>query len=241
MSLISRLAIFPLTLTLALAAHQEPTYDLVWHPRADDTLTYKLKVDIESTPDKFTFTANVKSHVLKIKPNGDYDVETSTKDAHVIHGTHNDPVPDDNKPTVDTYNSHGQKISTTEDNEPTEETNPGFNTLDAVTDQLSPKDPVSKGGTWSALVKPNAKLKKEAARVNYTLIGKIKEGPYQTLKIEYKYRETEKDNPVTAEGYILVNVDDFSLVRFEGTIKGARFSDDPDFPNGDATLSIIRD
>ena len=75
MSLISRLAIFPLTLTLALAAHQEPTYDLVWHPRADDTLTYKLKVDIESTPDKFTFTANVKSHVLKIKPNGDYDVE----------------------------------------------------------------------------------------------------------------------------------------------------------------------
>jgi len=241
LTLFARLAFVPLCLSTAIAARQDSTYDLVWRPHANDTMTYKLKVEIDSTPDKFTFLGNVRTHVLKVKPNGDYDVETSTKDTHVVHGTHDDPVNDDGKPTVDTYNSHGQKISTSEDHDPSDESNPGFNTLDAVTDELSPKDPVAIGGTWSAIIKPNVRQKRQAARVNYTLTGKTKQGSYQSFKIDYKYRETEKDNPVTAEGYILVSVDDFSLVRFEGTIKGARFSDDPDFPNGDATLSVIRD
>ena len=204
-------------------------------------MTYKLKVDIDSNPEKFTFLQNLKIRVAKIKPNGDYDVETSTKGGHVIHGTKDDPINDDSKPVIDTYNSHGQKIATSEDNDPSEEANPGFNTLDSVTDQLAPKDPVTIGGTWSAIIKANSKQKREAARVNYTLASKMKEGTYQVFRIEFKYRETEKDNPVTAEGYVLLRQQDFSLVRFEGTIKGAHFSDDPDFPHGDATLSIIRD
>ncbi len=241
MNLLLRVALLPLCLSAATALRQDATYDLVWHPRTDDAMTYKLKVDIDSSPEKFTFIQNLKVRVAKVKPNGDYDVETSTKGGHVIHGSKDDPINDDSKPVTDTYNSHGQKIATSEDNDPSEESNPVFNTLDAVTDQLAPKDPVAIGGTWSAIIKANSKQKREAARVNYTLVSKIKEATYQVFKIEYKYRETEKDNPVTAEGYILLSQQDFSLVRFEGTIKGAHFSDDPDFPKGDATLSIIRD
>lgn len=200
-----------------------------------------MRVDIDAIPDKFSFLVNIKNHVLKIKPNGDYDVETSLKGGRVLHGSHDDPIPDEDKPTIDTYNLKGEKIASSEQNDPSSESNPGFNALDAVTDQLSPKDPVAMGGTWSAVIKPNVKLKREAARVNYTLVSKSKQGAYQALRIDFKYRETEKDNPTTAEGYILVSLDDFSLVRFEGTLKGASFSDDPDFPKGDATLSVIRD
>jgi hypothetical protein len=200
-----------------------------------------MRVDIDSTPDKFSFLVNIKNKVVKVKPNGDYDVETSIKDGHVLHGSHDDTIPDEDKVTIDTYNSKGEKIASSDDNDPGGDSNPGFDALDAVTDQLSPKDAVSIGGTWSAIIKPNAKLKREAARVNYTLASKAKQGAYQTLRIDFKYRETEKDNPTTAEGYILVSSDDFSLVRFEGTLKGASFSDDPDFPKGDAILSVIRD
>ncbi len=240
-SFLTRFAVVPLTMSLALAIRQEPTFDLTWHPKTDDALSYKMRFEIESNPEKFAFVGHIKSRVVKVKPNGDYDVETSIKDAHVLHGTHDDTVPNDDKATIDTYNAKGQKISSSEDNDASEQANPGFNTLDAVTDQLSPKDPVAIGGTWSSIIKPNAKQKREAARVNYTLIGKVKEGAYPALKIEYKYRETEKDHPVTAEGYVLVSQDDFSLVRFEGAIKGAKFSDDADFPSGDATLSVVRD
>jgi hypothetical protein len=239
--LLTQIAVFPLAITMAFATRQDPTFDLVWHPRANDAISYKLHVDIDSSPEKFSFLSDLKVRVLKIKPNGDYDVETTTKGGHVVHGTKDDPITDDSKPTVDTYNQRGQKIASGEDADPSEESNPGFNTLDAVTDQLSPKDPVAIGGTWSAIIKPNAKQKREAARVNYTLVGKVKQGTYQSFKIEYKYRETEKDSPVTAEGYILLSQEDNSLVRFEATIKGAHFSDDPDFPNGDATLSLVRD
>jgi hypothetical protein len=241
LSILTRLALVPLSIGIALAARQDPTYALMWKPHSDDTLSYKMRVDIDSLPDKFSFLVNIKNHVLKIKPNGDYDVETTLKGGHVIHGSHDDPIPDEEKPTVDTYNSKGEKIGSSEDKDPSSESNPGFNALDAITDQLSPRDPVMMGGTWSAIIKPNAKLKHEAARVNYTLVSKIKQGAYQSLKIEFKYRETEKDNPITAEGYVLVSQDDFSLVRFEGSLKGAAFSDDPDFPKGDATLSVIRD
>ncbi len=206
-----------------------------------DTLSYKMRIDIDSLPDKFSFLLTIKNHVLKVKPNGDYDVETALKGGHVLHGTHDDPIPDDDKPTVDTYNAKGEKIASSEQTDPSSESNPGFNALDAVTDQLSPKDPVPIGGTWSSVIKANPKLKREAARVNYTLVSKTRQGDYQSLRIDFKYRETEKDNAATVEGYILVNQDDFSLVRFEGTLKGAAFSEDPDFPKGDATLSVIRD
>lgn len=229
-----------LCLFSTLAARQAATYDLVWRPHADDSMAYKLRLDIDSSPEKFTFLANIKTHVLKVKPNGDYDVEQTTHNARVIHGLQSEEITDDNKPTVDTYNARGQKISTSVDNDPSEEANPGFNTLDAVTDQLSPKTAVAVGGTWSAVIQANPKQKRQAAKVDYALAGRVTEGAYPCLKVEYKYRETDRDNPVTAEGYILVDLDDFSLVRFEGTIKGAQFSDDPDFPNGDTTLSMIR-
>jgi len=225
----------------AFLGRQEPTYDLVWHPEANTVITYKLHLDIDTTPDKFIFLANLSSKVLKIKPNGDYDIETSIKDAHVKHGLHDEPISDDSKPTVDTYNRHGEKIASTEDDDPTEEANPGLNTLDSITDQLTPKAPVQIGGTWTAVLQPNKKLKREAGRVAYTLTGTEKQGSYQVLKVSFKYNETEKDTPLSAEGYVLVRVSDFSLVRFEGTLKGAKFSTDPDFPNGDATLSVIRD
>jgi hypothetical protein len=239
-SLLSRFSIVPLALSLVIAYRQEPTYDLVWRPHTEDSMNYKMRVDIDSTPDKFSFLVNIKSKVMKVKPNGDYDVETTIKDGHVLHGSHDDVIPDEDKPTVDTYNSHGEKIASSEDSDPSSDSNPGFNALDSVTDQLTPKDPVAIGATWSAIIKPNAKLKRQAARVNYTLSSKVKQGAYQTLRIDFKYHETDKDSPTTAEGYVLVNQDDFSFVRFEGTIKGAHFSDDPDFPSGDATLSVIR-
>ena len=241
MSLLTRAALIPFVFTLAFAGRQQPTYELIWHPRADDTLTYKMRVDIDSSPEKFSFAMTIKSHVLKVKPNRDYDVETVLKDGHVVHGSHDDPIPDDSKPTVDTYNARGEKIFSSDENDPSEKSNPGFNALDAVTDQISPKEAVSIGGTWSAIIKADSKLKREAARVIYTLASKVKNGTYQTLRIDFKYRETEKDSPTTAEGYILVSQDDYSFVRFEGTLKGASFSTDPDFPKGDVTISVVRD
>lgn len=241
MSFIARAVLVPLAISLALAARQQPTFELVWRPKADDLLAYKMRADIDSTPERFSFTVNVKNHVLKIKPNGDYDVETVIKNGHVLHGTHDDPIPDDDKPTVDTYNARGEKIASSEEKDPSGDANPGFDALDAVTDHLSPKDPVSIGGTWSTIIKANAKLKQEAAKVTYTLVSKVKENAFQTLRIEFKYRETDLEPPTTAEGYILVNQDDFSLVRFEALLKGPRFIDDPDFPKGDVTISVIRD
>jgi hypothetical protein len=97
------------------------------------------------------------------------------------------------------------------------------------------------GESWTVVLQPNAKLKREAGKVTYTLVGTEKQGNYQTLRISFKYSQTEKDTPLAADGFVLVSQGDFSLVRFEGTLKGAKFSTDPDFPAGDATLSVVRD
>ncbi|MDR3692127.1 MAG: hypothetical protein P4L46_22290 [Fimbriimonas sp.] len=203
-------------------------------------MAYKLRLEIDAQPEKFSFLADLDSKVLRVKPNGDYDVETSVKNSHVKHGLHDEPINDSSKPTVDTYNHLGHKIASTDDDDPTEESNPALNSLDSITDNLTPDKPVGIGDTWTVVLQPNAKLKREAGKVVYTLSGIEKQGDYQTLKIVYKYKETEKDVPLTAEGYVMVSQSDFSLVRLEGTLKGAKLSADPDFPNGDATLSLIR-
>ncbi len=228
-------------LSAGFSVHQEATFDLIYHPQVNTSLTYMLKLEIESIPDRFTFLANLKTKVVKIKPNGDYDVESATTGAHMKHGSQDETIPDDAKPTVDTYNKKGEKIASSEEDDPTEESNPGLNSLDSITGQLTPKNPVKVGETWTAVLQPNKKLKREAGKVTYALVGTEKQGSYQTLKISFKYSETEKDVPLTAEGYVLLNQQDFSLVRFESKLKGAKFSSDPDFPNGDATISVIRD
>ncbi len=225
----------------ASARIQDATYDLVWHPQKNSTANFKLRLDIDTTPDRFSFLATFKSKVVRVKPNGDYDIETITKDAHFKHGTHDESMSDQSKPTVDTYNMRGEKIASSEDVDPTEDANPGLNSLDSITNDLTPKSPVHLGETWTAVLQPNAKLKRQAGKVNYTLIGREKQGSFQCLKITFKYTETEKDVPLTSEGYVLVNQSDFSLVKLEASVKGAKFSSDPDFPNGDATLSVVRE
>lgn len=225
----------------AMGARQDATYDLVWHPRSGDVMTFKIQLAIDSTPEKYIFTATTKNKVVKVKPNGDYDIETTTTDQKVKHGTHEDPGDDDTKPTTDTYNSKGEKIASSEDNDPAEEGNPATDALDSVTDGLKPQAPVKIGEKWTALIEPSAKLKREAGKVEYTLVGIDKQGAYQVLKIAYNYHQTEKDTPVTVDGFIMLSQQDFSIVRVEANIKGGKFSPDPDFPAGDATFSLIRD
>src|SRR6185312_16066463 len=143
--------------------------------------------------------------------------------------------------TVDTYNAQGAKIASSEAIDPAEEGNPALDALDSVTDELKPKAPVKVGDKWTAQIEPSAKLKRESGKVDYSLAGIEKQGSYQALKVNFKYLQTEKDTPVTVEGYIMLNQQDFSLVRIEASIKGGKFGDDPDFPAGDATFSLIRD
>jgi|GEM_PF-1953073 len=220
---------------------QDAAFDLVWHPQSGTQLAYRLSLSIDTQPEPFVFTAKLNSKVLKIKPNGDYDIQSTTTEAKVKHGLHVEPLEDNAKPTVDTYNKRGEKIATTEEDNSSDEANPGLNSIDAITDQLTPKSPVKLGESWTAFLQPNKKLNREAGKVVYTLVGQTKQGNYTVLKIGFKYTETEKDQPLTSDGYVMLNLQDYSLVRFEGTLKGAKFSSDPDFPKGDAVLSVIRD
>ena len=234
-------ALFFAATLLKMPLKQEATYDLVWRPQTGTQMAYKLTLSIESQPDPFVFSAKLNSKVIRIKPNGDYDVQSAITDGKVKHGLHVEPMDDGSKPTIDTYNKRGEKIASTEEDSSADESNPALNSLDAITDQLTPKSAVHIGESWTTSLQPNKKLSREAGKVTYTLLDQSKQGNYKVLKIGFKYTETEKDQPLTSDGYVMLNIQDFSLVRFEGVMKGAKFSSDPDFPKGDATLSIVRD
>lgn len=170
---------------LLKCGQQSPSYDLLWRPHPNDELSYKMEIDIDSAPEKLTFTANIKNRVVKVRSNGDYDVESVVSDGRVKHGAHDDPLPDDPKPTTDTYNRRGEKIATTETTGSADESNAAISALDSITEQLTPPTPVHEGEKWTVLVKPNPKFKREAGKVVYTCVGAQDQGPYHTLKISF--------------------------------------------------------
>lgn len=237
-------ALLLFALATASVAAEEPSYDLLWKPKPKDALDYKLTLVIDVQEYRFNFESDLLMKVLKVDENGDYELETSTKNSKISFQGEEEMVPEENDPTIEKYSSKGERLSQPDKkddsgaDEEDEDANPIGKVLSEVTNFIAPEKPVKKGDKWVRDVKGDEKAKVEAAKLEYEVVGKEREGDFEVIRVDYKYKQTEAREPVTAEGTFRIKKDDFSLVSFEATVEG--FKMDPDAPTGTAKLKMKR-
>ncbi|MFZ4508130.1 MAG: hypothetical protein ACOYON_10605 [Fimbriimonas sp.] len=225
---------------LAIAgSQQEPEFALIWKPVQGQELNYAFTMKVDSSEGKFEIRGDTLMKVTKIEENGDYTVESSSKNQKVAVDGHEEDLDDDPEPEVTKYTAKGQKIPPKDAKEDEEGPDPlAVNILDPITDFASPAGPIKKGTTWTEEYKADEKLGRAACKVVYEVIGAEKRGEYDCVRLSAKLTQTEGGSPAKAEGHFLISTKDTTLVDFVINVEG--FRPEPAAPSSSVTFSLIR-
>ncbi len=202
------------------AKSQDETFTLIWKPKTGQAITYGMTMDATAGGDKSTFMFDINLKVTKVADNGDYTIETVQKNARVVAGgeEHKLPDPDDAKPTVETFNAKGEKISEDKKKAEEEEADETSALLESVGDFKAPDKAVKKGDTWTEVIKADEKKKIKAAKVKYEVVGREKVLGFDALTVSMTYTQSEGSKPATYDGTMSFDVSDMSLVRLSASL-----------------------
>lgn len=212
--------LFSLTL---LASAQERTYDLIYKPKFGDVARYELGLDTKAEGVAVFFKAQILVTVKKVSSNGFYTLETRYSDAKIVVNNEEHPLGDSSgdKPTVETFNPHGDP--TTIEEEPDQDDVLG-SLVSRTLDFKSPDAPVAVGATWKRTEK--AKGKQAAASAEFKLEEVKDDHGVPVARVTFNFLEEGTDNPVKAAGFFLLRVSDFSVIQAEETVENLRMDKD---------------
>lgn len=233
--------LFPLLLAFTfLAGSQDDTFSLTWKPKANDTADYRLSMEFEIGSEKMAYEMDTLMKVTKVEENGEYEVETRTKNGIVRVGGEEQKIEDDEEVTTDRYDAKGQAIKKAGQPEEDEEGSDPLadNILDPVMDFVPPDAPIKKGTTWSHETKSDDKKGIVAAKVDYEVMGAERRDDYDCVRVNFKMKQSEGSSPAKSEGHFLISRLDGSLVDF--VIKFEGFKPDEAEDAGSGTVKMIR-
>lgn len=230
----NRMKLAFLAAVACLVVQGDRTFDLVWKPKLEDKLQYRLVMDLDMSGEAIRFESNVHMRVVKLEANGDYTIETAVRNTTARAGKRSQILPDE-KPTAETFNVKGEKVS--ESKPVDDEVNPMDGILDRITEVGLPGRPVKKNDTWTKDLKGDPKRQIRPATMRYRLIDQERVGRFDAIRVSFSYREVAV-RPVEADGSFLLDAKDSSLVGMEANVRNVDFGDE--LPPGDATLTMRR-
>lgn len=215
-----------------LAAPQEQSYDLIWHPAAGQHLAYDLGVDGFIVGQEFHFQSEVHIKVKKVEANGDYTLGTQFLNGKTRFGGQEEKIEDDPE-EIQRYNKRGDLIDKVQ-NESSDEPDIVGELLGQATDLIPPDKPVKLLGGWTKAIPANKKLHLPAAAVSYRLAA-INPG---SLVVTYSYAQKTGVKPLTAKGVMVLDPKDASLISVKSDLENLQF--DEDAPPAKAKLEMYR-
>lgn len=230
--------LFALFASVALAqAAQEPTYDLNWRPKPEQTLRFKVSLEVGDEQERVTLDWDMRSKVLKIEPNGDYTVETTASN-RTMGFLGQEPETEPGEQTeVARYNAKGEEIDPKKEDEDEDEDGAMGAIFGALSEFKPPAAGVKKGYKWSFDVKADPKKKSTAARLDYEVIGVEKVGELDAVRVNYTFLELSGEKPTKANGYFLIDAKDGSPVGMETITVNLRLDEET---QGSAKLKMVR-
>lgn len=172
--------------------------------------------------------ADLRMTVRKVATNGDYEVETTTKNIRVTTDYRTEKVPDEPTGAIDRFDKTGRRL--TLDNDPGDTLG---NIMGPATDFLPPLGTVKPGDRWQHVLPADPKWKRRPMKLDYQFAGLTKSG---LLRITYKFTETAGLPRATGAGTFLLSPRDASVLSYEGTLKNVVISEDT--PPGTVTITL---
>lgn len=193
-------------------------YDLVWHPKPGGITSYRVHVDMNIQGSNVDIAADLRMTVRKVAANGNYEVETTTKNVRVTTDYRTEKVPDEAAGAVDRFDKTGRRL--TLDNDPDDSLG---NIMGPATDFIAPPGPVKPGERWQRLLPADPKLKRRPMKLDYQFVGPTKSG---LLRVTYKFAETAGAPRASGIGTFLLSPRDAAVLSYEGTLKNVVVSED---------------
>lgn len=222
------------TASAIAATPQAETFDLVWRPKASDTLAYRLAIEIKVQDFRFNFDTDLKMRVTKVEENGDYEVETATQNMKVLFNGQEEFVPDDEKPTSAKFNAKGERLGDSTSDPEDKEADPVSRLLNDISNFSPPEAPVRKGEKWSKVQKADKEKGVGGAVLDY----EVKDVDKDRVSLKYTFRQTDVPTPAHGGGTITLRREDYSLSDVD--IEVDDFKMDDDAPVGHAHLKLKR-
>jgi len=217
----------------ALAMAAVDGFDIKRSPKEGETTKYRLKADIEAGGGTATLTSLSQEKITKVDADGKYTVETTQLEGKLsFNGQDIDfPTP---PPEVTVY-APGGKIAQIKgdfvDGNRYRVANMG--TL------FEPGKTVNVGDAWTYNVEADDKTGAVASKVDYKVLSEEKVGDFDTLKIQFSYKETTGSDPASCEGTMWLSKADWTLVKLDSKYVNAPFPGAPGPTN--ASIQITRE
>jgi hypothetical protein len=208
-----------LILVASLLSIQADRYAMVWRPKTGQVLNYSMKFEGKMLESPFSIAADVKLHVKKVEPNGDYTMGTSFKNMVTTFGgqteTNADPPEE-----VQKFNAKGDLLDKTPPTDQSEDDAVG-EIITRASDIPSPDKPVAIHEKWTHEFPEVKALGLPKGTGTYEILEKSG----SKLKVSVTYQEASGLDPTTAIGTSLVDASDFTPLSLESSIKNLRMSE----------------
>jgi len=209
---------------LASLLFAQDALTLVWKPSVG--MVNKYKVEVTSTmdmgdgqPHKVVVNFNITEKVLKIRDDGNIELEATQGDMAIIVDGQELGAGMPSQTSITVVKPNGETVERKVENAPGMD-NPR---LEESFTFIYPDKPVRTGDTWTRKVKADSKRGTVDAETTYKYEGIETVNDQQLWKVSYQFKETGGDMPFTVSGIVWLSPKDGTLVKGEYTMKNVEF------------------
>ena len=199
--------------------------------KVGDSITFKLKADVEVGGMEANFTAKVVEKVTKVESNGNYTVESSQKEGKIQFGGQEMEAPESTQ--TFTYKATGEVLDIKADS-----VDSSVYRMANLQAFVVPDKALKTGDEWPVEVKKDEKTGAVALKGTYKIDGEEKVGDYDCFRVKFSLKETEGgDSAASADGTSWISKKDGTLVKADGKWNNAPFPGAPGPINAKVTMT----
>lgn len=189
--------------------------------KVGEEITMRLTADVEVMGMSATFSAKIKDKVTKIEDNGDYTIESTQSEGKISFNGQEMDAPG-GEPTSTKYSAAGQILSMSGEAVTDDQMRIASMSAFAFEDKA-----YNVGDKIAYETKPSKSNGNVGAKVTLEVSGTEKVGEWETVKVNYTFKETAGETPAESTGTAWLLQKDASIVKVQGEYKNAPFPGAP--------------
>lgn len=200
-------------LVFASKGFQEESASLLYRAKVGETLKYRVEMSFEDQGVKATLVGVGETRIDKVDVLGPITLYQKLGQMKLRSGSDEMDIANDSETTM-VIKATGEIVEVKGKNVTTDNLRTTRATMVVV-----PATPVKPGDNWSHQVVKSAGIR--PMTFEYRALGFEKIGARDTMKIEFKVRETEGNLPIQADGTAWLSTIDGKTVRIQATVSNA--------------------
>ncbi|MBL8088089.1 MAG: hypothetical protein JNM85_08495 [Chthonomonas sp.] len=207
-------------LASSVATAGDATFKLRRGGKVGSSYTMKIVAVADLEGEELRFESIVEEKLTKLEKDGSHTTTSTLTGGKSSFGGEEEEM-DPGDPETNHYGPRGNWKA--QDVESEDDVDEDSNRMASVLSLIYPEKEVKVGDKWEYELKSNDKLSTKDVTYNYELVSTEKMDGMTVAKLKFVAKETEGEDPVSAEGFVWIDVADGTMVKGDATIKNVPF------------------